>query len=408
MFRQKTNDYTKYMPPLNIQGIQLADDGTMQQTDVQPEQNISFLNRLTDKTQGLGSRIADALLGKQAMPTDNIDVSGDTMNATISQNPRTGGVLNDIASGYRENYLNRFNANNLAPDANKNWATRIGEGLGTIGRFVDSPLGRFALAAGLNSALGYDNSLQEGLTAGVGRQNALKNDRLYRQALEDQGIDTSQIKGNFTADMYDSLIKAKQLQDNEAYRQMYFEDMKRNRELQQELAKQKFEYDKQQDAINNYYRSQQNAQGWANINERREARLSRNQAQNKVDKAVSENMSTLADIDAGLQAIKENPKAYTYLKGKMGADLANRIDPKGVKTRTQIDNITAVYRKWLTGAQMSDQERKAYERFLPAPTDNANIITAKLQGMKESIERKNSALMQNSNVVQATNEGWAF
>ena len=115
-------------------------------------------------------------------------------------------------------------------------------------------------------------------------------------------------------------------------------------------------------------------------------------------KAINENASTLADIDAGIQLINENPQAYSWIKGKMGADVANRIDPKGVATRAQIDNITAVYRKWLTGAQMSDQERKAYERFLPAPSDNAQIVKAKLNGMKNSIERKNQILMQGLNV----------
>ena len=120
-------------------------------------------------------------------------------------------------------------------------------------------------------------------------------------------------------------------------------------------------------------------------------------------KAINENNATLADIDAGIQAITENPNAYSWIKGKVGADVANRIDPKGVKTRTQIDNITAVYRKWLTGAQMSDAERKAYERFLPAPTDNAQIVKAKLEGMKNSIERKNQAMAQGINAGAGAN-----
>jgi hypothetical protein len=49
---------------------------------------------------------------------------------------------------------------------------------------------------------------------------------------------------------------------------------------------------------------------------------------------------------------------------------------------------------------MSDAERKAYERFLPAPTDNYETIKAKLQGMRDSIERKNSILMQGANEYQ--------
>ena len=120
-------------------------------------------------------------------------------------------------------------------------------------------------------------------------------------------------------------------------------------------------------------------------------------------KALTENNTTIKNIEAAMQALEENPNAYTWLKGKLGADIANRIDPKGVKTRTQIDNITAVYRKWLTGAQMSDKERLAYERFLPAPSDNYNIVKAKLQGMKESIERSNQALLDNYGMTPQAN-----
>lgn len=112
-------------------------------------------------------------------------------------------------------------------------------------------------------------------------------------------------------------------------------------------------------------------------------------------KTLTSNNQTIAQIEAGLKAIEENPNAYTFMKGLVGPDVANRIDPKGVKTRSQIDNITAVYRKWLTGAQMSDKERKDYERFLPAPKDNAQIVKSKLQAMKESIQRNNEAIMSN-------------
>lgn len=112
-------------------------------------------------------------------------------------------------------------------------------------------------------------------------------------------------------------------------------------------------------------------------------------------KSLTENKTTLSNIEAGLKSLEQNPDAYSWIKGKLGSDITNRIDPKGIQTRTQIDNITAVYRKWLTGAQMSDQERKAYERFLPAPSDNYKIVKAKLEGMKGAIERSNDALLSN-------------
>lgn len=116
-------------------------------------------------------------------------------------------------------------------------------------------------------------------------------------------------------------------------------------------------------------------------------------------KSYTEGKTTLANIESGLQALEENPKAYSFVKGVLGPDITNRLDPKGVATRTQIDNITAVYRKWLTGAQMSDKERKAYERFLPAPTDNYNIVKAKLNGMKGAIQRSNDAILSNYGVT---------
>lgn len=117
-------------------------------------------------------------------------------------------------------------------------------------------------------------------------------------------------------------------------------------------------------------------------------------------KALTENKTTLANIEAGLESLEKNKGAYSFVKGLFPANITNRIDPKGVATRTQIDNITAVYRKWLTGAQMSDKERKAYERFLPAPTDNYNIVKAKLNGMKSAIERSNEAIMSNYNMSE--------
>ena len=120
-------------------------------------------------------------------------------------------------------------------------------------------------------------------------------------------------------------------------------------------------------------------------------------------KSLTENKTTLSNIEAGLKSLEQNPDAYSWIKGKLGSDITNRIDPKGIQTRTQIDNITAVYRKWLTGAQMSDQERKAYERFLPAPSDNYKIVKAKLEGMKGAIERSNDALLSNYGVSASNN-----
>jgi len=148
------------------------------------------------------------------------------MQGGLMTSPRQGGFFDDFSRGYSENYNNGFKVDNLVPQ-NKNWATKIGEGFGSVGRFIDSPLGRGLLAAGLNSALGYDNSLQEGLTAFVGRQNAQTEDKIYRNQLKQAGFtdeDLSQIRGNLTGDIYKNLAsnyyKNRKLTQDQAIKQM--------------------------------------------------------------------------------------------------------------------------------------------------------------------------------------------
>ena len=323
-----------------------------------------------------------------------------TVNITASESARTGGILNDIANGYRENRanpisLNNFGDNQLADGRNKGAAFRIGEGLGSIGRFIDSPLGRGVLTGAAIGLLGGAPAemLAYGGTATALNQGNRSKDALYRQQLEAEGIDASGIRGYINDSSYKAMLESKQLKDNAEWRKANLEqqriaqeEAREDRALQRELTRrgQDLSYSTsmaniglQRDKMNQAYEIAARKAG----------------ADKKTMQALTENNQTLADIDEGLRLIQENPKAYTWLKGKMGADIANRIDPKGVKTRTQIDNITAVYRKWLTGAQMSDQERKAYERFLPAPSDNAQIVQQKLEGMRNSIQRKNDVMM---------------
>lgn len=161
--------------------------------------------------------LKDRLIGRELYK--DVDVQGtpdENGQAEVSTQRFTNfrpGLLNDLASGYRENYATGFAAPNWGQDQTadgrqKGFGYRLGEGLGSVGRFIDSPVGRGLIAAGLNSALGYDNSLQEGLTAAVGRQTNQTADRLYRQQLKQMGYtdeDLAGIKGNITKDMFSTL-----------------------------------------------------------------------------------------------------------------------------------------------------------------------------------------------------------
>ena len=172
---------------------------------------------------GLRNLVQDptsALFGKQSpvqeQPIIGIDMTQQDYNNLAqqglapqismgaAQNPRTGGLLNDIASGFRENSNTPFAVSNLEPQQNKGFATRLGEGLGSAARFADSPLGRMALTAGVVGATGGSGlqALTYGATAGVGNQNLRTQDQFYRNQLQNEGVDTSQIQGYVTPEMY--------------------------------------------------------------------------------------------------------------------------------------------------------------------------------------------------------------
>lgn len=124
------------------------------------------------------------------------------------------GFFEDFSRGYRENASQDFNVNNLAPVENKGLATRLGEGLGTIERFANSPLGRGLIAYGLSNSMGDTNPLEQAFTAGVGRQNNITQDRVYRNQLKQLGMtddELSAIPGNVTKDVFEGVTSGMRL-----------------------------------------------------------------------------------------------------------------------------------------------------------------------------------------------------
>ena len=346
--------------------------------------------------------------------------------------PRTGGFLNDFQEGYRENYDNKFNVDNLMPQK-KGFATRLGEGLGSVGRFIDSPLGRGLIAYGLNSALGYDNSLQEGLTAYVGRQNAQTADRAYRAQLKQMGFDPVEIdsiRGNVTGDMYKNIVnnmyKFRNLDQNTYVKMKTFYD----RQLQQGILTPE-EYTANVEALNQQYVASQIqtmnvgnvqasdstkllpykqyamqvapqvalgnlgvAQGNLGIRQQmlpyeiayKEAQLDNMlNPDKKLTASQKDAQSTLSQIGTIRQLVKANPNATGLQKGYVPGDIINRLDSNenNIKTRTAIDALRTKVRHDLTGAQFSPKEAREYERFLPTNKDNAQIINAKLDALEQ-------------------------
>lgn len=222
----RTIDYVNNMPPLQapeMEAIQVQDDGqgglTMTNTPTGANKPVNFLNRLENKRQGLGNTLSGLLLGKQSQPTDYADANGDVLNVGISSNPRVGGLVPDVVAGFRENANTRFNPENLSQNIlddgrNKGFAYRLGEGLGTVGRLFDSPLGRGLLTAGIVGATGGSGleALVYGGKAGVLNQNVRGANQLYRQQLKDNyGYTDEQlnnISGYIDKDTFNNITKS--------------------------------------------------------------------------------------------------------------------------------------------------------------------------------------------------------
>ena len=94
------------------------------------------------------------------------------------------GILNDISTGYRENRTTPISLDNFGQ--NKGFATRLGEGLGSIARFAESPAGRALIMGGLVGATGGSGlqALAYGAGAGLGNQQNRMKDATYRKQLQ--------------------------------------------------------------------------------------------------------------------------------------------------------------------------------------------------------------------------------
>ena len=126
------------------------------------------------------------------------------MVAGVNNAPREGGLVQGYKQGYNLNYDN----------PTKTVGTRIGQGLGTLGRFADSPLGRGLIAYGLSNAMGDTNPLEQAFTAGVGRQNNMTQDRVYRNQLKQLGMtddEVNAIPGIVTKDVFEGVTSGMRL-----------------------------------------------------------------------------------------------------------------------------------------------------------------------------------------------------
>lgn len=365
--------------------------------------------------------LTERLFGVQATPTDSIDPN--TMNVTVSNNPRVGGLFNDIASGARENFATGFAAPNLfdkqtSDGRDKGFAYRLGEGLGTLGRIAESPLGRGLITAGIVGATGGNGleALAYGGQAGALNQRLRYQDRMFRneminnaqnslqnrpefmmlsdeekqQALNNVANQVNNVRGYVTNDVYNNFVRAQQLRDNADYRNMMANLQMQNNQALQDFRKDQAEYQRQKDIADRQDRALTRAitaRGQDLSYDLGRARIEAEdrRANKKQTAKMQDARSTLGQISTIRDMVRRNPNATGLGKGMLTGDLLNRWDNKKshIETRTAIDALRTKIRHDLTGAQFSPKESREYEKFLPNVRDNAQIINAKLDALEK-------------------------
>lgn len=240
--RNKKDAFQQYadnMQPLQpLPTVQMNEDGSSYTVE-----NPQPMNR--NRGIGLRNRLANFLLGESATPTDSTNVQDGVLNVTVSENPRVGGFIPDFTSGMRENFATGFAAPNLFDDTTsdgrkKGFAYRLGEGLGTAGRFLESAPGRALLTAGAVGLAGGNGAdmLAYGIQGGALNQQLRSADKLYREQLKDNyGFTDEQLdntRGYIRPDTFNNLTKSQNSAMNLAIRQQTSQSMNNLRALQAE------------------------------------------------------------------------------------------------------------------------------------------------------------------------------
>lgn len=312
------------------------------------------------------------------------------LKVSTSSAPRQGGLFNDIANGFQENISQDFDVQNLAPQ-NKSFATKLGEGLGTLTRFYNKPIGRMALATGLSYLTGEQNPFNQGITAYVGRQNNMTRDKAYRQNLEKMGYSQDEINaipGIVSDDVYSNLIRAQQLKDNAEYRNMLFENQQANTVAQLEFQKMKDVYDRAQKEREFNYRASQDAFNnkiaLANLDSKKQGKENKN----------------IVNLNAVNAQLKRFEDSFKNMPGKLESNTLGRLrSATGFQTENEANfnsQRQLLFNKIardLGGEKgvLSDQDIKRIEGALPSYTDSYTQKQAKMQAIYDLLDDRLSA-----------------
>lgn len=378
---------------------------------------------------GLREKLSNALLGRQEAPTEYVDLSGIDTNSpeflentggivdvSISKNPKVGGLLPDIAAGYRENSASPLELNNLqtniTPDGrNKGAAYRFGEFAGTAARLLDNPLVRGGIAYGLSKIMGDRRPLVEGLTAAVGTQQNRMKDRIYRNSLIEQARNSlrnqdgfnslteeeqqaqldnianqmNSIRGYVGDDTYKQVLAGMQLRDNAEYRNALLAGQRKDQEMAIQQRQAELRQRTLSDAADRALKNRE-----LDIKEK-EANKPKPLSDSQVKdlKGTTDFLTSLENIESRYSNDK-----YDSMFGIKGDIRRNnplsRYDAEASLFKQDVEILRQRYAKLLEGGRLSDSDRAFYQKALFNPNVSRSDFL-------EAVRRMKATLMQDYN-----------
>jgi hypothetical protein len=127
--------------------------------------------------------------------------------------------------------------------------------------------------------------------------------------------------------------------------------------------------------------------------------------QSKDITAINQQIST---IDGALQAVKDNPKAFSFKRGSAqdfpaGETIAGRFDkPEEAAARAYVFNNVSAVIKERAGTAQSAGELQRLNTFMPGPKDNAQQIENKFIGFKTYLKDLEKGTRVNPNASMQT------
>lgn len=406
----------------------------------------NYANSIKTKATTLNPNptLSELLLG-QKIGTDDIDYSGlkgvDTstpeyresmglskddpdpmVNISISNPQRYGGLFNDLTKGYKENRFNpisidNFQDNDLEFGRKKGFAYRLGEGLGTLGRIAESPLGRGLITGAAIGMLGGNPAqvLTYGTVTGASNQSNRSKDALYRQQLAKEGIDTSNITGYINDDTYKSMLTAKQLRDNAEYRNALLTSQQEQNKIANQFRQDQIERQAQQDMFNNKIALQKLGLDSAKLQAYLKSLENKGKTQNsKTTNVINKNGAAIAKIDSLIDMLEKskdkNDKSYGATGFWQGVqaespyravtqNLNKNSTEEQIGLRSQLADLGSMVITDRSGTAQTANELKRLRPFIADAYDRPETAISKLKSMRNNILNETNYYLQSEGLA---------